>query len=66
MSTLRISTPKLDWIGENCIIDEKILGVLIPNNGSEYECMSIQKVNNYTENSQKQKLMIFVVHGNWI
>ena len=33
-SPLRISRPKLMWIGENCVVDEKFLGVLIPNYGS--------------------------------
>ena len=33
------------------------MGVLIPNNGSEFECMLMQNVNDYTVNSQKQKLV---------
>ena len=36
LSPLRISRPKLIWIGEKCIIDWKFPGVLIPNNGSEF------------------------------
>ena len=40
-----------DWL--DCIIDEKLSGVIIPNNGSEFECMSKSKVNDYTDNFQK-------------
>ena len=36
---LRINTPKLRWIDEKCLIDRKFLGVLTPNNGSEFEYM---------------------------
>ena len=43
-SPLRISTPKLTRIGEKCIIDRKLLGVLMPNNGSEFQYMLKQKV----------------------
>ena len=54
---LRISTPKLTRGGEKCIIDWKVLGVLILNNGSEFQYLLLQKVNDYTENSQKWKLV---------
>ena len=50
---LLISTPKLISIHENCIIDEKFVGVLTPINGYEFGFMVMQKINDYTENSQK-------------
>ena len=50
---LRITTPKLIWIAENCTIDEGLLGVLIPNSGRKFKCMLMQKINDYTEISQK-------------
>ena len=50
LSPLRISTPKLIGISIDCVIHEKFLGVLIPNNGSDFECMLMKK---YTENPQK-------------
>ena len=40
-------------IDEKCIIGENCLGVLMPNYGSKFKCMLMQKVINCTENSQK-------------
>ena len=45
------------WIGDNYIINEYCLGVLIPNSGSVFESMLMQKLKDYTENSQKCKLV---------
>ena len=39
LTPLGISTPKLTGIGENCVVDEEFLGVIILNNGNEFECM---------------------------
>ena len=55
---MRISTSKLMWIYENCIIDEKFLGVLIINNGNEFGAMVVQKGNNYTENLKSESLTV--------
>ena len=58
MTPLRICTPKLIWISENCITDENFLGVLIPNNDSESECILMQNVDDNTVNSQSEHLYI--------
>ena len=59
-----MSTPRLMWIYENCIIDEKFLGVLIINNSNEFVSMMMQKVNDYTEKYQKQKLVHITIEYN--
>ena len=57
LTPLWTSTPKLIWIGDKRIIDENVLGVLIPNNDSNLKMHVDFKTYNYTENSHKWKLV---------